>query len=268
MAPRARRLEIHTPEGVVFSLELAGPVTRFCAWFVDALAILALIGAANQLMFPLMLGSPGLAMAMQALAAFAISQGYRIALEWGMRGQTPGKRLFRLRVMDGDGLRLTFGQVVLRNLLRPADQLPVAYLVGGVAMLLSRESKRLGDLAAGTVVVRVPRPLAPDLETIREGRHNSLREHPSLEARLRAAVTPAEASVALAALLRRERLSPEARLEVFGRVADRLRSLVALPPEAVEGVSDEQFTRNAVEAIFRSRHAARAEAAPASRGTR
>src|SRR5205807_103963 len=75
---------------------------------------------------------------------FVISVGYGIVLEWRWRGQTVGKRLFGLRVIDGQGLRLQFPQIALRNLLRLIDSLPIFYLVGGIAALVSRNGQRLG----------------------------------------------------------------------------------------------------------------------------
>jgi hypothetical protein len=78
-------------------------------------------------------------------------------------------------------------------------------------------------------------------------------EHPHLAARLRQRVTPALAGVALDALVRRDQLDDGARVELFGELAGRLRKLVEFPAEAVEGLSDEQYVRNAVEILYRSR---------------
>ena len=84
--------------------------------------------------------------------------GYGIGCEYFWKGQTLGKWMLGLRVMDMTGLELQFSQVVIRNLLRIFDQLPAWGLVGGVAMLASKHRQRLGDLAAGTVVIRDRRP--------------------------------------------------------------------------------------------------------------
>ena len=90
--------------------------------------------------------------------------------------------LTRLRVMDADGLRLQFHQILMRNLVRFADLLPGCYLVGGVACLLTQKAQRLGDLAAGTVVVHHRKPAEPDLEKLLGNKYNSLRTHPHLAA--------------------------------------------------------------------------------------
>ena len=79
---------------------------------------------------------------------------YAVVSEWVWRGQTVGKRLMGLRVVDARGLRLEPSQVIVRNLMRLLDALPALYLVGGIACVFSRHRQRLGDLAAGTVVVR------------------------------------------------------------------------------------------------------------------
>ena len=141
-------LLIQTPEGIVFSLPLAGPVTRFLAWSVDVVCMAALCVAAGSVLGLLGLVSFDFARAAMVFASFVIQTGYGIVMEWFWRGQTIGKRLLRLRVMDAQGLRLQFSQIVIRNLLRFIDMLPAFYLVGGIACLLSRRAQRLGDFAA------------------------------------------------------------------------------------------------------------------------
>ena len=186
-------LRIQTPEGIVFAYPLAGPIARSLAWGIDFIIITAL--TYGMLMVVLVAGVFGsvvfgtsgmdLALALAILCYFAISIGYGVATEWLWRGQTIGKRFLRLRVMDVHGLRLQFHQVLMRNLLRFVDLLPAAYAIGGVACLLSRRAQRLGDLAANTVVVHLPRRAEPDLDQLLAGKFNSLRQYPHLEARLR-----------------------------------------------------------------------------------
>ncbi len=246
-------LRIRTPEGIVFTQLLAGPVTRFLAWSVDALCIVALLIAFARLAFLLALVSVNLAEALYTLGYFAISIGYGIACEWHWRGQTVGKRLFRLRVVDADGLRLQLNQIVTRNLLRFVDALPAFYVVGGAACWLSSRCQRLGDLAANTVVIRSPRLAEPDLEQLLAGKFNSLRQHPHLAARLRQRVTPAEAAIALQSLLRRDEFDPLARVELFASLAAHFREIVEFPAEATEGITDEQYVRNVVDVVYRTR---------------
>lgn len=249
----AATLDIRTPEGVTFSHPLATPVTRFLAWLVDLACISVIGGVATQLVLSFQAVSVDFATAAAVLVYFAVSIGYGIALEWLWRGQTLGKRLLRLRVLDGQGLRLTASQVVIRNLLRFVDSLPAFYLVGGLAMLFSRRAQRLGDFAANTVVVRIPKREEPAIEQLMAGKYNSLRDHPVLAARLRQRVTAEEAAIAMEALLRRGDFEPEARVGLFAELAAGLRERVTFPPEAEEGVSDERYVRNALDVLFRAR---------------
>jgi uncharacterized RDD family membrane protein YckC len=249
---RSNTLLVKTPEGIVFSLQLAGPVTRFLAWAVDIVCIAFLYAVAGSLLGLLGFISPDFARALVVLAYFVIQIGYGIGMEWFWRGQTLGKRLLRLRVMDVQGLRLQFSQIVIRNLLRFVDILPAFYLIGGVACLASRRAQRLGDFAANTIVVRNPKVREPDLDQLLADKYNSLREHPHLAARLRQRVSPTEARIALQALLRRDELDDRARVELFDEIAALFRSRVEFPPTATDGVTDEQYVRNAVDILFRS----------------
>jgi uncharacterized RDD family membrane protein YckC len=250
---RVSTLVIRTPEGISFSLPLACPVTRSVAWIVDLACIAALMILLGELMGMVKLLNVDLGTSLAVVAYFAAQIGYGMTCEWFWRGQTVGKRLLRLRVVDAGGLRLQFSQVVLRNLLRFLDALPACYLVGGVTCLLNARAQRLGDLVAGTIVVRNPKTPEPDLDQLLAGKFNSLRDYPHLEARLRQRVSPGEARLALQALLRRDQLELEARLDLFEELAAHFRSLVVFPPEACEGITAEQYVRNVVDILFRPR---------------
>src|SRR5256712_256149 len=130
---KTNTLFIRTPEGIVFSQLLASPVTRFVAWLIDFACIVAINSVLGLLFALLIFVSVDLAQAIKLLLYFVISIGYSMFLEWYWRGQTIGKRFLRLRVVDAHGLRLQLHQVVIRNLLRFVDMLPLLYLVGGVA---------------------------------------------------------------------------------------------------------------------------------------
>jgi len=253
MPDKTNSLTIRTPEGIEFSLMLAGPVTRFLAWSVDLLVILAINKLLNVLLGVLGIISRDLAMAAGVLGYFIVSIGYGIVTEWYWHGQTLGKRLLRLRVTDALGLQLRFSQIVIRNLLRFVDSLPAFYLVGGLACLINRRAQRLGDFVANTIVVWSPRVEEPDLDQLLEGKYNSFRQYPHLEARLRHHVSPAEAQVALQALVRRDEFEPRARVQLFQRIVTYFKSIVTFPQEATEGISDEQYIRNLVDALYRSK---------------
>jgi uncharacterized RDD family membrane protein YckC len=250
---RTSSIVIETPEGISFILLLASPITRFLAWLIDFLAVMALDSALqNTLRVTGVLGAD-FAQAAGVLGYFVLSTGYGIVLEWRLRGQTLGKRVLGLRVMDAQGLRLDFSQIVIRNLLRVIDLLPAFYLVGGMVSVFSRKAQRLGDLAANTIVVRNPKIEQPDLDRLLGGKFNSLLEYQHLAARLRQRATPELAGISLSALLRREEFDPHARVELFDELAAFIQSVVEFPVEVVESITSEQYVRNAAEILYRSK---------------
>jgi uncharacterized RDD family membrane protein YckC len=149
----ARR--IATPEGIELTLRLAGPVPRALAWVIDLLLrgiVLALIAFAAARLHQF-------GTAIILLSAFILEWLYPAWFEatWG---STPGKRMMGLVVLNDDGTPLAWPAALTRNLLRAVDFLPVLYLGGFLAMVTSRDFKRLGDLAANTLVVYRDRKLA------------------------------------------------------------------------------------------------------------
>jgi uncharacterized RDD family membrane protein YckC len=247
---RTNSLTIETPEGVVFSYDLASPVLRALAWIVDVAAIALLSQGAGKLCEWLGKLNEDWATAIYAILYFVISVGYGIVLEWRWHGQTIGKRVVGLRVADAQGLRLQLSQVVLRNLLRLVDMLPAVYLVGGLACFFSRKCQRLGDLAAGTIVARVRSPQAPDLERVAPAKYNSLLAWPHLAARLRSLANPESVSIAVQAVSRRDAFDPLARIDLFRELAEYFQSLVEFPEAAREGLTDEQYVRSVLRVIY------------------
>jgi uncharacterized RDD family membrane protein YckC/uncharacterized membrane protein SpoIIM required for sporulation len=152
-----QHLEIETPEHVVLDYEIAGLGSRAAAALIDML-ILASTGVAAGILLAIMRGvglSPGrLGGAVLLLVAFAAWYGYFTFFEGLRGGQTPGKRRLGLRVVTDTGQPAGIGAAAIRNLLRPADFLPPPYLLGAILVALHPRAKRLGDLVAGTVVVR------------------------------------------------------------------------------------------------------------------
>lgn len=248
---RQQTLVIKTPEGITFPLIIASPIARFLALAIDKVCISLVSFVLGAGMRVAGLISPDLAAALVMLTSFVVSLGYGILLEWYWRGQTLGKRLMRIRVMDEQGLRMRFSQVVVRNILRFVDMLPAFYLVGGISCLVTSRGQRLGDIAANTIVIHNPVAPEPDLDQALPGKFNSFRDHPHLAARLRQNVSPAAASVALRALLRRAELDDESRLTLFHEIRVHMAGIVAFPEEVTDGVSDEQYVRNVVDILFR-----------------
>jgi len=106
-------------------------------------------------------------------------------------------------------------------------------------------------LAANTVVVSIPQSFALNTQSIKEAKYNSFRDYPHLESRLRQRVKPIEAAVALDAILRRDEITPEARVELFRQIAAHFRSLVSFEEKVDDMITDEQFVRNVVASIYR-----------------
>lgn len=253
MSARYSQFRVTTPEGVEFAFRLASPVLRLAALLLDWMVIMAAWSLLALLLTLLKAVSWDASQGLMVVAFFVLSRGYDIYAEWAWRGQTLGKRVLRLRVVDARGLRLNFTQCLLRNLLRFIDGLPVAYAVGGVTALLNPRGQRLGDLVAGTLVVHEPAERAPDAAEIGAQRYNSLRGHAALVARLRRETGPEEARAAWQALARRGQIEPAARLALYAELAAHFRKLGRVPDELVDGLTDEQQLRNVVDVLYRER---------------
>ncbi len=247
---KTTELKIQTPEGVEFSLPLAGPVTRCAAWAFDLAMIVVLFQVISTVLQVLAVIAGDMAMGLTIGLQFAVMIGYGIFFEWLWKGQTIGKRIMKLQVIDEKGMTLKLNQIVLRNLFRVVDSLPVFYLVGGLSCLLSARVQRLGDLAAGTLVVRRKEIAEPEMDELLGDEVNSFREFPRLEAKLRQRVSVEELRLAVDAVLRRNELESKSRLSVYKEIADFFRDKVEFPEEVTHGLSDEQYVRNVVATLF------------------
>ncbi len=216
-----------TPENVRFHHTLAGPGTRLMAWLLDLLVVMGLLGVVGMV-FAIAAAIVGeYATAVYGIVAFVLSTGYWIVLEHRWDGRTLGKRALGLRVVGERGLRLTLGQVVLRNLLRLVDLLPGPAAVGALFCILHPEHRRLGDLVAGTLVVRERKVGAP--ERIRGATELAQRgARVTLPRDLRRRVPPAERELLLDLCMRRDALDDAVRMDLFGRVAADYRDRLSL----------------------------------------
>jgi len=143
-----------TPEGILLEMRPAGLSARFCAFVIDKLIIVAILYVA--LFVAGIMGGVGLGFWL--ILAFALEWFYPVVFELGKHGATPGKRAMDLKVVMDNGLPITPAASITRNLLRVADMLPAAYGAAIFCMLVRPDGKRLGDLAAATLVVHQPRP--------------------------------------------------------------------------------------------------------------
>ncbi|MDQ4123477.1 MAG: RDD family protein [Acidobacteriota bacterium] len=169
-------LVIETPERVPLAFALASIGNRFLACALDHFlqAILLLLVAWAFFTFAgisrfdgYFEEAPKWVIAVFIIVAFLIFTGYFAIFEWAMNGQTPGKRLLKLRVIREDGRPITFWEAAARNLLRNFDMMPLPfYSIGLISVFISNRDQRIGDLFAGTVVVRERQTEAPTFEQV------------------------------------------------------------------------------------------------------
>jgi uncharacterized RDD family membrane protein YckC len=151
--------QIDTPENVAFDYVVAGIGSRFLAALVDTILLLVLYFLAAlfpwlvMIAFGLDLESGVWVIAIFGMLAFLFFIGYYVVFELVWNGQSPGKRWVGLRVVRMDGTPVTLTESLIRNLVRLVDLMPTAYGVGVVTMFINPQARRLGDLAAGTLVV-------------------------------------------------------------------------------------------------------------------
>ncbi len=229
---------VETPEIVAVAYAVAGVGSRCLAAVVDTLLILimqAAIGAVlfiggSQLGFDNSLNS--LITAIYAIAAFAILWGYYLLFELIWNGQSPGKRMFGLRVVREGGRPITFAASAVRNLIRLVDFLPLFYGVGTVVMFFDGRARRLGDLAAGTLVVREGAPVtlaslssnsAPVVVPPRQPDAPPTPLIPQLQQ-----ITPGDYELVQDFLRRRSQLAPARRAALGARLTEALRARLAL----------------------------------------
>jgi len=237
------RLWIPTPEGVELELVLAGLGSRLVAGVVDYLIRGAILLALVIIGFAAVGddGAGGFLVAGLFVAGFLVYFGYDVAFETLASGRTPGKRAAGLRVVRLGGEPVGFLASAVRNLLRLVDGLPGIYAVGAASVLFSRRNQRLGDLAAGTLVVRerrapppLARPAAPDFAVADRYAAWDV-----------SGVTSFELVTVRRFLERRWQLDPTARGRLGWELAERLRPKVAgAPPD----LHPEQFLEALAEA--------------------
>lgn len=156
------RITLETPEGTDLPLYPAGFWVRTLAYSLDWL-----IRAAAVLALSMVLSSSGIGQAVSLIAYFLLEWFYPVAFEVWRNGQTVGKKMLRLKVIHDDGTPITFASSLIRNLLRAVDWLPLFYVTGIVASVCNRQFKRVGDLAAGTMVVYAhPQAQQPQLDDV------------------------------------------------------------------------------------------------------
>ncbi len=171
MSDLSDNLQIDTPENVLLDAEIAGVGTRIAAAFIDYF-ILFIVVLAVTFLYTRSIRSAAngtTVLAIWGLIQFAIVTFYHLFFEFLWNGQTPGKRWLNLRVVQANGMPLTTAGAVIRNLIRLFDFLPLFYGIGLIVLFVTKHTQRLGDLAAGTIVIREQRKVT--LDNVRESFH-------------------------------------------------------------------------------------------------
>jgi len=240
-----RDIDVRTPESIEFTYALAGLGSRFLAWFVDFLIQLSIILAIffGLVFLSSKLPSAGavadsssdkigaaILIALVVFVFFTIFFGYFILLEAFWNGQTPGKKLLGIRVVRDGGYPIDFGASLIRNLIRVAELLLGGYALSAISATLSPENKRLGDIAAGTIVVRDARLAVSTLDV--------LRHTPEPVYGATAFLSGDERALIKRFLDRRDELNTAKREELAAQLAGRVRprvpaDLQRLPDEAL-----------------------------------
>lgn len=222
--------EFPTPEHIAFEFRLAGPAARAEAWLIDGLIRAGVLVAC---MMPIQLLSGGFGVGLLLLLWFVLDWLSGGLCEWLWHGQTPGKRTMGIKVVGVDGLPAGFGPCLLRNILRWADGLPFVgplptFAAGLVAVVCSPSFQRLGDLAAGTLVIYTDRRLPPRSAVQQESAANELAQRLPPEL---ATVVDGQTARAIAAFVaRRRQFHPQRRAELAEHLAAPLRRRLGLPP--------------------------------------
>jgi uncharacterized RDD family membrane protein YckC len=222
MTPGNARVVL-TPEHVPIVLEPAGLGSRFVAFALDQTLILALVWTLASLLGRFL--PQTITAAVFLTAQFFLAVAYPVFFEVRRNGQTPGKRFAGIRVVDGRGLPISVPQSFVRNIARLLDSFPPLplmglglYGVGGLACMLDRHYRRLGDLAADTLVIKESRAgrQAPG-QVLSPRRFNSLRV-PRVRRLIRHKIGLEEREFLLALCLRAEQLEAQARFDLFEEV--------------------------------------------------
>jgi len=214
------RIEISTPEGLNLEMTLAGLGSRSAAAIIDTLIIVVMILAVA---IPFRNGGGTIIEVFRIVTPFLLFFGYHMFFETTGRRQSPGKRLLSLRVVRADGSPAGGVETLIRNLLRLVDFLPSFYLIGIITVFATSQNQRLGDLAAGVVVVAEPNPAGvlptddlPPFHDLPEGWDVS-------------AVTDQDVAVLREFLSRRFDLAPDARRKIALQIASTLDRKVSRP---------------------------------------
>jgi uncharacterized RDD family membrane protein YckC len=223
---------ILTPEHVPVELPPAGLGSRFLALTVD-FAIITGVAGVIRTIFVFVLPR-AVADAAALTVAFALTWSYHVFFEVVREGRSPGKRAAGLRVVDAQGLPLTWQQSFVRNAARVLDAAPIAYGLGALVCRFDPLHRRLGDLLAGTVVIREARAAAYDRRHARGRTFNSLRT-PRVLRVMRRRVGLAERELLFRLVERADELDPPVRFALMQEIAAHYRGVLGIDDPHLSG---------------------------------
>jgi uncharacterized RDD family membrane protein YckC len=234
-----------TPEAVLLSRDVAGLGSRMIAIIIDGLIQGAALFAFAAAFFAVVGHVTTPELVIYLVGIFVVTWGYFPIFEglWG--GRTPGKRAQSLRVVQTDGQPVGWASVIVRNLVRIVDLLPGFYAVGSISILLTKRSQRLGDLAAGTMVVREPKVRAPVPLRLQGSESDEPLGDGTLDA---TGLSEQEYELVRSFLERRTTFAPDARTALAAQLASQFRSRVA-----ARGFSTDEGFLEEVAQAYRSR---------------
>jgi uncharacterized RDD family membrane protein YckC len=217
---------------VEIRLEPAGLGSRFVALIVDLILVTALSGTVSQVARGVLPGAVGIVA--QALALLVITWGYHVYFEVRHQGQSPGKRIAGIRVVDGRGLPLSLEQSFVRNVVRVLDALPVGYALGAVVCQLDPHRRRLGDIAADTLVVRERHGQVYERRSTSSRAFNSLRT-PRVLRLVRHRVGLEEREFLATLCLRADGMEEKARFDLMEEVGRHYKSRLGIEDPHMSG---------------------------------
>lgn len=240
---------IITPEHVEIRLTPAGLGRRFIAWLADFVVIIGLITivriACNLL-------GVGLGTLLSTTISFILMWGYHVFCDVMAQGRSPGKRMLGLRVVDDRGLPVNLQQSFVRNVVRILDQQPgIFYGVGGLVCLMNKQTRRMGDLAAGTMVVHETKPLQAPKQLSQGRQFNSLLS-PRVTRLIRNRVTLEEREFLLSLCMRAPGMDDRARFDLMDEVGRHYREKLQIDDEHLSG---ENLVRGLTAVLFEKKPA-------------
>ena len=222
---RDKDLVVLTPEHVQIRLKPAGLAVRFAAWSVDMALIMGMVLFSYK--FVTLILPAAVATAVFLTLMFVGMWAYHMFFELKWEGRSPGKRAMGIRVVDQRGLPISLPQSFIRNVVRAFDSLPLFYGVGGLIALLDPHGRRLGDIAAGTLVITDVTPMEYKGQLAQTRKFNTLRD-PRVLRMIHHRIGLEEREFLLTLCLRAETLDSKTKFDLMETVGNHYREVLGI----------------------------------------